>query len=145
MTRNARRIEASVVRLRCSTCEAVFPHLVFSGENDVTTSQLCSLSSSNTNEVVAVEAEAAEWNDFEGSGAQALEQRMRLHLNRGDLRLIRLIRVEPAKSSGSAMSFQDFRNALVLTWSSLVHAAQTVRAESRMNFLSRRSQGWVGK
>jgi hypothetical protein len=110
---NARTIEASVLLLRCSKCEAVFPHLVFSGEDDTTTSELCSLSSCNTNEVVAVEAEAGEWNDFEAAGARALEQRMRLHLNRSDLRFIRLIRREQANSGASAMSFQDFRKVFV--------------------------------
>jgi hypothetical protein len=113
MTTNARIIEASVLRLRCSKCETVFPHLLFSGEDDTTTSGLCSLSACNTNEVVAAEAEADEWSDFEGAGARALEKRVGLDLNRGDLKLIRLIHIEHASGGGAGVSFQDFRRVFV--------------------------------
>jgi hypothetical protein len=113
MTSNTRKIEATVLLLRCLKCEAAFPHLLFSGEDDTATSGLCSLSTCKSNEVLAVEVEADEWRDLEGSGARALERRIGLHLNRDDLRLIRLLRTEHVDSGGAGMSFQEFRRVFV--------------------------------
>ncbi len=97
--------------LRCESCGSTFPHFTFSGEKDTDTAGLCSASSCERNEVVLVEALPVEWNDLEGDGTAAIERRLAAHLQRSDLRVLRLLAVERAAVAAAGTSFRDFRKA----------------------------------
>lgn len=109
MTTPPRLVAGSVLRLRCQTCGAVFPHFLFSGEKDTDTAGLCSASSCDQNEVVIVEAEPSEWNDLERTGATAIERRLAQQLGRPDFRVLRLLRVEREAAPAAGVSFGDFK------------------------------------
>ena len=85
------------------------PHFLFSGDEDADTAGLCSASSCNQNEVVIVEAEPNEWNDLEGTGASAIEERLAQQLRRADFKVLRLLRVERENAPGTGLSFRDFK------------------------------------
>lgn len=109
MTNLQRLVEGTVLMLRCRTCSAVFPHFLFSGEQDTDTDRLCSASACDTIEVVVAEATADEWNDLAHGSVSVLQARLSSQLARDDLRVLRILRVEPGKNSGKGASFQDFR------------------------------------
>lgn len=109
MTMPKRSVVGTVLRLRCQACGAVFPHFLFSGDEDIDTAGLCSASGCNQNEVVIVEAEPDEWNDFEGAGASAIEERLSQQFGRANLRVLRLLRVERETAPVAGLSFRDFK------------------------------------
>ena len=106
-----RLVAGTVLRLRCESCKATFPHFLFSGEVDAGTMGLCSASSCDQNQVVLVEAEPSEWSDFEGIAVSSIESRLASELARDDLRVPRLLKVERDESSPVGVSFRDFRKA----------------------------------
>lgn len=110
MTMQKRSVVGTVLRLRCQACGAVFPHFLFSGDEDTDTAGLCSASGCDQNEVVIVEAEPDEWNDFEGAGASAIEKRLAQQFGRTDLKVLRLLRVERETAPAAGLSFRDFKN-----------------------------------
>ena len=111
MITQQRKISGTVLSLRCMQCEAEFPHFLFSGEEDTDTAGLCSLSSIDADELIIGELEIEEWNNFDTNGALHFEHRLSEQLNRHDLKVVRLLRVEQAKNVGNGMNFQDFRKA----------------------------------
>ena len=101
----ARKVEGTVSILDCPTCGEASPHLIFSGDTDMVTTGLASLTSVAANEVVITEAEPPEWSDQTG---QELEGRVNRLLDRDDLRFVRLLRAEEIAYT-AGLSFQDFR------------------------------------
>lgn len=87
----------------------VFPHFLFSGEEDTDTVGLCSASSCNQNEVVIVEAEPDEWSDLESTRTMAIEKRLAQQLGRADLKVLRLLRVERETTPAAGLSFREFQ------------------------------------
>lgn len=103
----ARRIDGYVLRLRCERCERKFPHVIFSGDTDMATDGLCSLTAVGQDEVVIGEFDASERSlDYDGAESEFGERISRL-LGRNDLRVVRLLRSEPS-SSPREMSFRLF-------------------------------------
>ncbi|MFA7293734.1 MAG: hypothetical protein WC023_15950 [Rhodocyclaceae bacterium] len=86
----------------------VFPHFLFSGEEDTDTAGLCSASSCNQNEVVIAEAEPDEWNNLESTWTLVIEKRLAQQLGRTDLKVLRLLRVERETTPAAGLSFREF-------------------------------------
>lgn len=103
-----RTVTGTVMKLRCGNCGSTFPHFVFSGEKDTDTDGICSASSCEKNEVVIAELLQNEWNDLDNTGASNFQHRLSLLLDRHDLRVIRLVRVEQAQNPSAGLSFRDF-------------------------------------
>lgn len=105
------RVTGLVLRLKCKTCDAVFHHFQFSGEEDSDTMGLCSLSScKKINEIAVFRLLPEEWNDLDGAGAVWAETRINSNLERTDLRVIKLLKVtQVAPPAGT--SFLEFRKA----------------------------------
>lgn len=99
-----RKVEGTVSILDCKTCGQTSSHLIFSGDTDMGTWGLASLTSTTANEIVILKAEPPEWNDETG---QMLEARVNKQLSRDDLRFVRLLRAEEI-ACPARMSFQDF-------------------------------------
>lgn len=104
-------LEGTILRLRCQACGAVFPHFQFSGERETETGGLFSASSGKADEVLVFEAKPEEWKDFDRAGATLAEKRIAQELGRDDLRVIRLLRIESALTTGQGMSFADFKKS----------------------------------
>jgi len=104
----ARKIEGTVVSLDCQDCGRISPHLIFSGDTDMATIGLASLTSMAANEIVVVEAEVSELT--EGTG-NMLEARVNKQLSRDDLRFVRLLQVS-GTAEAEGLSFQEFRKAV---------------------------------
>jgi len=98
-------VECSVSILRCSECGEHWPNMTFSGDTDMVTAGLGSLSSRALNELVIAELSPHEFTDTTG---QALGERISNQLGRTDLRSIRLLRSEQAPIAAGT-SFQQFR------------------------------------
>lgn len=109
MISSPRIVDGTIVRLRCDACDSVFPHFLFSGEEDSDTAGLCSASSCGKDELVIVEAEPSEWNDLNHTDA-AVGNRIAEQLQRNDLKVVRLLRVE-RDSGATGLSFSDFRKS----------------------------------
>lgn len=103
-----RKVEGLVVSLDCQDCGGISPHLIFSGDADMATMGLASLTSMAANEIVIVEAEASEFT--EGTGSM-LEARVNKQLSRDDLRFVRLLQIT-GSSEAEGLSFQEFRKAI---------------------------------
>jgi hypothetical protein len=100
-------IEGTVSILQCAGHHHLTPHLTFSGDSDMVTLGLASLSSIVANEIVVAEMIGGELADGE---SDALQNRINRLLVRDDLRSLRLRRVEAAPASAGT-SFQQFRQA----------------------------------
>jgi hypothetical protein len=109
MTGSPRIVEGTILRLRCDACSSVFPHFLFSGEEDSDTAGLCSASSCEKDELVIAEAEPSEWNDLAHTDA-AVGSKIAEQLQRNDLKVVRLLRVE-RETGATGLSFSDFRKA----------------------------------
>ena len=96
---------ATVVWLRDAS--GAFPHAVFDGDTDAGTAGWISCTAASRTEIVIAPLTPGEWNDGYVGTLAALE-RVHFLLNRRDLSLVRLIRLEVA-ASANAMSFQKFR------------------------------------
>ena len=83
------------------------PHLVFSGDTDMATAGLGSLSSAVADEIVLAELVSAELTD---GPADAFESRINELLGRNDLRSVQLRRVEQ-EDIPVGLSFQEFQKA----------------------------------
>ena len=90
-----RSVEGDVVTLRCEQCGTTFHHFVFSGDTDMATAGLGSLSSCLGNDVVISEMTATEWNAAE-SGQKAFSTRVSEALGR-DLATVSLSAEETRK------------------------------------------------
>lgn len=111
MSESHREVEGTIQRLRCDACGSVFPHFLFSGEEDSDTAGLCSAAVCGQKEVlVIVEADPSEWNDFASGVVASLEDRLKKQCAFGDLKVIRLLRVE-REPAAAGLSFSDFRKA----------------------------------
>lgn len=108
-----RIVAGTILTLFCDACKARFPHFLFFGDDDIDTAGLCSASSCDKNEVVIFEATPTEWNDFEKSGISEIETRLALELRRGDLRVLRLLKIERDKNIQTGLSFRDFKKKYV--------------------------------
>lgn len=104
MTRIA---EGTVLILDCQDCRRTSPHLIFSGDSDMATLALASLTSVADDEIVILEAEQSEWSDETGRSLEARANRL---LSRDDLRFVRLLHAEEIAPS-AGQSFQEFRKA----------------------------------
>jgi hypothetical protein len=106
----ARRVECSVLTLRCRRCAAEFPHVVFSGDTDMATNGLCSLTAVGVDEVVIGELNGDEWKlGFTGAVA-AFKARVSAALARGDLRDVPLVGTEAESGEPNCTrSFVIFR------------------------------------
>lgn len=111
MSDETRTVKGTILRLQCQACSAVFPHFQFSGERETETGGLFSASSGKADEVFIAEATADEWKDFDRAGATLAERRLALEKGRDDLRVIRLLRIESALTTGQGMSLADFRKS----------------------------------
>ncbi|HEU4704503.1 MAG TPA: hypothetical protein VFS45_02170 [Sphingomicrobium sp.] len=100
-------VEGIVSILRCEGCSQSTPHLTLSGDTDMTTTGLVSLSSVARDEIVVVKLEPAEFADDTGL---AVQTRLNSLLERDDLRFVRLRRADAAAPTGG-ISFQDFQKA----------------------------------
>lgn len=103
-----RKIDGYVLRLKCSRCNHEFPHVVFSGDTDMVTMGLSSLTAPEANEVIIGELSIAEYKLGFDAGLQAFEQRISETLQRTDLRTVRLLRSE-VEQPPKGISFQAFR------------------------------------
>jgi hypothetical protein len=103
-----RRVSGTVLKLHCSSCRKTFPHFSFSGDTDMVTLGLGSVTSCERNEVVLAEFSAGEWNDLEVDGAARFERRLRKLLDRDDLRVVRLLAVEETATVARGVSSQKF-------------------------------------
>lgn len=103
-----RKIDGTVVILQCSNCGTAFPHFLFSGEGDVDTAGLYSVSSCKKNEIVLGEMESNEWNHFDDGGILSFEARISKQLGRDDLRSTRLLRLEKGNGVATGVNFREF-------------------------------------
>jgi hypothetical protein len=104
-----RWIEGIVSSLRCEGGGHITPHLTFSGDTDMVTAELTSLSSVTADEIVVAEMIDGELEDF---GSDAVQTRVNNLLARDDLRIVRLRRVE-AHTAPTGVSFQEFRQTYI--------------------------------
>ena len=102
-----RTFGGTVSTLDCRECGNSTPHLVFSGDTDMDTMNLVSLSSMFADEVVVVEATGSEWIDESG---QMIESRANRSLSRTDLRFVRLLRAAYT-TTAKERDFQEFLKA----------------------------------
>jgi hypothetical protein len=100
-----RSVTGTVVELQCSLCGKRFPHFIFSGDTDMVTSGLASVTSCELNEVVLAELNA----DQGGEGGAAFERRLSKQLNRNDMRVVHLLAVERTSPAYRGESFQEYR------------------------------------
>ncbi|WP_152616222.1 hypothetical protein [Sphingomonas sp. ERG5] len=98
-------IEGTISILRCEGEGHLTPYLTFSGDTDMVTAGLASLSSIILDEIVVAEMASQELDD---EGGKAFQGRINSLLARNDLRFVRLRRVEGATLAAGS-SFQDFR------------------------------------
>ncbi len=98
-------IEGTVSILRCEGEGHLTPNLTFTGDTDMVTEGLASLSSVIRDEIVVAEMAPQEFDD---EGGNAFQGRINSLLDRTDLRFVRLRRVETATPPAGS-SFQDFR------------------------------------
>jgi len=103
----SRYIEGAVSVLQCETEGHLTPHLVFSGDTDMATAGLGSLSSVVADEIVLAELDSTELTD---GPADAFESRINELLGRDDLRSVQLRRVE-REDIPAGSSFQEFQKA----------------------------------
>lgn len=102
-----RWVEGTVSVLRCEAEEHLTPHFTFSGDTDMATAGLASLSSVVSDEIVIAELRSNELDDASGG---IFQYRINQLLRRDDLRFLRLRRLEPA-AGPAGTSFQDFQQA----------------------------------
>lgn len=102
-----RYVEGVVSVLQCEAEGHLTPHLIFSGDTDMVTTGLGSLSSVVANEIVLAELDASELTD---RPADAFERRINELLGRDDLRSVQLLRVE-RQDIPPELSFQEFQRA----------------------------------
>jgi Zn finger protein HypA/HybF involved in hydrogenase expression len=102
-----RYIEGSISVLRCKAEGHLTPHLTFSGDTDMVTADLGSLSSVSADEVVVVELGPGELGDVP---TDRFECRINALLDRDDLRFVRLRRVERDETP-AGLSFQEYQKA----------------------------------
>ena len=102
-----RYVEGVVSVLQCEAEGHLTPHLIFSGDTDMATAGLGSLSSVAADEIVLAELDASELTD---RPADTFERRINELLGRDDLRSVQLLRVE-RKDIPAGLSFQEFQGA----------------------------------
>lgn len=79
--------------LRCESCRREFPQVVFTGDTDMLTAGLASLTALTHNEVVLARLTGAEYN-LGKAGASLFQDRIALQLSRTDLALVKIKRWE---------------------------------------------------
>ncbi|MBN9547083.1 MAG: hypothetical protein J0I19_16580 [Alphaproteobacteria bacterium] len=84
-------IEGEVSALLCRSCGKHTPYLTLSGDTDMVTNGLVSLSSIERNEIVVADTHGNELRDKDGAATLG---RVSGQLNRSDLRIVRLLRAE---------------------------------------------------
>lgn len=126
-----RKVEGTVLRLRCDVCGSSFAHFVFSGEDDLETAGLCSASSCVQDEIVITQTDAREWRDLADGDVASVERRLARELARDDLKVIAVRRVEDHANEAAGMSFAEFRK--VYRPPTLIYScACCAQGESRM-------------
>lgn len=103
----ARWIEGAVSILRCEVAGHLTPHLTISGDTDMMTIGIASLSSVAADEIVVAELTASE---LVAHADKVFESRINSLLNRDDLRIVQVRRQE-AGAVPAGLSFQDFQKA----------------------------------
>ena len=104
-----RWINASVSMLLCSKVGHKVPYVTFSGDTDMVTAGLASVSSISKSEIVVGEMTPPELADKTGL---LFENRMNAELGRDDLRIARLLRIDEADIP-AGLSFQEFQRGYV--------------------------------
>jgi hypothetical protein len=89
-----RTLEGDVLRLRCARCKGTFLHIVFSGDTDMVTLDLCSLTAAGKDEVVVGQLDPAEFSLGYERSLSAFNERISDLLRRDDLRVVRFLRAE---------------------------------------------------
>ena len=97
--RDRRKVEGYVLTLRCGDCAWDFPHAVFSGDTDMATNGLISLTSAERKELVFGEMTNEEFKLGEVEGANAACIRISTAPVRTDLRTIRIVGWEKERIS----------------------------------------------
>lgn len=109
MTDGVRKVEGTILKLRCSICGYLFHHFLFSGDEDVDTIGLCSASSCKNDNLALVEAGPNEWKDFSDSGYRSIERRLTESLDCKDFKVIRALRVDDKQKATAGLSFAEFK------------------------------------
>ena len=101
----------TILWLESQATKKRFPIVQFSGDTDMATMGWESLTSTERPEIVVTQRTADEYRlkaDDQGQNQQ-IEHRINKALNRSDLRLSWLARVEEVGPSATGLSFQEFR------------------------------------
>lgn len=110
---HVRVVDASIDILRCASCGKEYPHAVFTGEFDTSTDLLGSATSCVHNEAVIAEMTFEEWDPYpDDIGRQRFERRLAQLLNRPDLHVLKLLRIE-RHDPPPGLSPQEFRKQYV--------------------------------
>ncbi len=104
-----RKVEGYVLALKCRKCGFDCPHAIFSGDTDIATNGLISLTSIARNELVVGELTADEWKLGEVERESVACGRISSALARTDLRAIRVIRWEQEGKTVAGILFALFR------------------------------------
>jgi hypothetical protein len=83
------------------------------GEADTDTADIGAATSCEKNEIVITEINSDEWNNWEAGGILEFEKRISQQLGRDDLRVVRLLRVEPTHQVARGISFKEFQKKFV--------------------------------
>lgn len=102
-------IEGTISLLQCEEQGHSTPHLTLSGNTDMVTNGIASLSSVIADEIVVANLSASEIEDRAG---QNFEARINSLLHRDDLRFVQLRRVEEI-TLPAGLTFQAYRKAFV--------------------------------
>jgi hypothetical protein len=102
-----RFIEGYINKLDCRSCKALSYGFTFSGDTDMATQGLASLTSVITNELILFEMTGSEWNNY--SDQTSAEHRISILLKRDDLRAALFLRTEDTSPNGKGINFQEFR------------------------------------
>jgi hypothetical protein len=104
----SRKVDGIVHRMQCRSCKSRYVSFVFSGETDIDTAGLGSAASCNREEVVIAAMLPEEWNRYDTYGRERFEARVAEETKRPDLRVAKLLRVEPRGPSAKGISFQEY-------------------------------------
>lgn len=108
-----RQVAGTVIILFCAICKKKFPGFRFVGDEDTESVGLGVATSCEKNEVVVAALTPDEWRAQKTDGLDRFEKRIASELGRGDLRVVRLLRVEQQEQFGEGISFKEFRKKYV--------------------------------
>lgn len=122
-----RRVEGTILTVRCTACAATAAIFQFAGDSDVATEGLASACADGGHEIVIGEMTSLEWLD-QSAGQERFARRISDELQ-SDFRAVRWLRMEGGVTPRS-VSFQEFRRRYVA--STPVYACSRCDGESRL-------------